>query len=181
MSRFPYGKQCIVDQLQRDLDEIEKAWPMTGSYERIDPYVIPLLQGDAWFEFIVYHRESMLWFDKSYYDVVVAGTVASKLIRTGSVAFDLGCNSGSITLPMAMLAGPEGHVHAFDPYPWNAAATRASSHLNTSLQCDSSCGGPIKYPLKIYWSAPMTRALMLKVARKTLKKSRYDMLLNTCT
>ena len=56
--------------------------------------------------------------------------LARGLIRPGSVAFDLGCNSGSITMPMAVQAGPEGRVHAFDPYPWNAAATRASARLN---------------------------------------------------
>jgi FkbM family methyltransferase len=130
MSRYPYGKQCIIDQLSRKLDEIEKTWPMAASYERVEPYIIPMLQGDAWFEFIVYHIESKLWFDKSYHDAIVAGTLSHKLIQPSSIAFDLGCNSGAVTLPMAMLAGPEGHVHAFDPYPWNAAATQATVHLN---------------------------------------------------
>ena len=130
MSKYPYGKQLIIDNLQKNLDAIEKYWSMTGSYERVDPYVIPMLQGDAWFELIIYHIESKLWFDKSYFDLIVHDTKAKNLVRPGTVAFDIGCNSGAITLPLAMLAGPEGHVHAFDPYPWNAAATLANAHYN---------------------------------------------------
>jgi FkbM family methyltransferase len=130
MSKYPYGKQKILDGLQKDLDRIERAWPMTGSYERVDPYIIPLMQGNQWFELIVYHIESKLWFDKSYFDTIVHEIVTRELIKPGSVAFDLGSNSGSLTLPMAVMAGDDGHVHAFDPYPWNAAATQASCRLN---------------------------------------------------
>ncbi len=103
---------------------------MSGSYERVDPYIIPHLQAHKWFEVIVYHIESKLWFDQSYTDGIVREFVERKLIARGDTAFDLGSNSGVITLPMAMLAGPEGHVHAFDPYPWNAAATAANAHIN---------------------------------------------------
>lgn len=130
MSRFPYGTQLVIDNLSRKLDEIEKTWPMTGSYERIEPYIIPLMQADQWFEMIIYHLESKLWFDQSWTDLGVREMKHRGYIAPGSVAFDIGCNSGSITIPMAMLAGPSGHVHAFDPYPWNAAATQASSELN---------------------------------------------------
>lgn len=130
MSRFPYGTQLVIDKLSRQLDEIEKTWPMTGSYERIDPYVVPLMQGNEWFELIVYHLESKLWFDQSWLDYGVMEMKRRNLIKPGSVAFDLGCNSGSITVPMAHFAGPTGHVHAFDPYPWNAASTQASAELN---------------------------------------------------
>lgn len=130
MSRYPYGTQLVIDKLSRKLDEIEKTWPMTGSYERIDPYVIPLMQADEWFELIVYHMESKAWFDQSWIDLSSRVVKQRGYIAPGSVAFDIGCNSGSITIPMAMLAGPAGHVHAFDPYPWNAAATQASAELN---------------------------------------------------
>lgn len=130
MSRYPYGQQKIIDGLQRDLDTIEKTWPMTGSYERLEPYIIPMMQADQWFNFIVYHLESKLWFDKSHVDFIITETASRQLIKPGQVAFDLGSNSGAITLPMAMLAGPEGHVHAFDPYPWNAAATKANARIN---------------------------------------------------
>jgi FkbM family methyltransferase len=130
MSRHPYGKQAVLDELSRSLDEIEKSWPMTGSYQRIDPYIVPLMQANQRFELIVYHIESKLWFDKSWCDYPQLEVLNRGFIRPGSVAFDLGCNSGSITLPMASQVGPTGHVHAFDPYPWNAAATRASAKLN---------------------------------------------------
>jgi FkbM family methyltransferase len=128
--RYPYGTQKVLDGLQRKLDEIEKTWPMTGSYERIDPYIIPLTQANEWFELIIYHIESKLWFDKSWTDFGVGEVQRRGMIKPGSVAFDLGCNSGAITVTMAMQAGPGGHVHAFDPYPWNAAATQASATLN---------------------------------------------------
>jgi FkbM family methyltransferase len=74
--------------------------------------------------------ESKLWFDKSWVDPTLLEVRRRGFIGPGSVAFDLGCNSGAITIPMAMQAGPAGHVHAFDPYPWNAAATQASVNLN---------------------------------------------------
>lgn len=130
MPRHPFGTQSVIDGLSRELDAIEKTWPMTGSYERVDPYIVPLVQANERFELIVYHIESKLWFDKSWTDYPQLEVLARGLIRPGSVAFDLGCNSGSITMSMGAQAGPTGHVHAFDPYPWNAAATRASARLN---------------------------------------------------
>jgi FkbM family methyltransferase len=41
----------------------------------------------------------------------------------------LGCNAGFLTTWFA-LEVPNGKVVAFDPYPWNAAATRAQAVLN---------------------------------------------------
>ena len=130
MPRYPYGTQTILDDLSRKLDQIEKTWPMTGSYERLDPYIIPLMLSDEWFELIIYHFESKAWFDKSWTDYGVRTVKQHGFIKPGSVAFDLGCNAGAIAIPMAMQAGPTGQVHAFDPYPWNAAATQASANLN---------------------------------------------------
>ena len=130
MPRYPFGTQSVIDGLSRELDAIEKTWPMIGSYERVDPYIVPLLQANQRFELIVYHIESKLWFDKSWTDHAQLEVLRRGFIRPGSVAFDLGCNSGSVTMSMAAQAGPTGHVHAFDPYPWNAAATRASARLN---------------------------------------------------
>ncbi|WP_398471785.1 FkbM family methyltransferase [Tardiphaga sp.] len=128
-TRLPFGQQKIIDRLSRTLDEIEKTWPMTGSYERIDPYIVPMMQG-ARFDFIIYHKESRSWFDQVYHDFIVGELVRRQLVKPGMVAFDLGCNSGALTAPLAMLAGPTGHVHSFDPYPWNAAATLANAHIN---------------------------------------------------
>lgn len=130
MPRYPYGKSKIIDAFQRRLDEIERTWPMTGSYERIDPYIVPYLQAGDHYELLVYHVESREWFDNANFDVIVHSMVKQKLIAEGDVAFDLGSNAGAITLAMARLAGDAGHVHAFDPYPWNAAATLCNARLN---------------------------------------------------
>jgi FkbM family methyltransferase len=130
MLRYPYGKQKILDSLQRALDHVEKNWPMTGSYERVDPYIIPLIRGDAYFEFIVYHIESKLWFDNFQSDFIMSSLAKKSTIAPDDVIFDLGANSGVVSLLMAKLCAEGGHVHAFDPYPWNAIATEHNAKLN---------------------------------------------------
>ena len=130
MLKYPYGKKKIIDDLQRALDEVEKTWPMTGSYERVDPYIIPFIRGHEYYELIIYHIESKLWFDNDQTDYIINYMVDHALIKPGDVAFDLGSNAGAITLSMAKLAGESGHVHAFDPYPWNALATQHNARLN---------------------------------------------------
>jgi FkbM family methyltransferase len=130
MPQYPYGKQKILDDLSRDLDEIERTWPMTASYKRRDPYIIPLFKGFHYFELIIYHEESMLWFDRVQPDFIMDCIFDYKMIQPGDVAFDLGCNTGVITLIMARMAGENGKVHAFDPFPWNAAATKHNARLN---------------------------------------------------
>ena len=50
MPRFTIGQTMIIDELQRKLDEIEKTWPMGGSYQRIDPYIVPYLQAGDYYE-----------------------------------------------------------------------------------------------------------------------------------
>jgi FkbM family methyltransferase len=130
MPRYPFGKQRIIDDLQRDLDRVEETWPMTGSYERIDPYIIPFIRGHEYYELIIYHIESKLWFDNDQYDIIMNYMVEKALITPGDIAFDLGSNAGAVTLTMAKLAGESGHVHAFDPYPWNALATKYNARIN---------------------------------------------------
>ena len=130
MPKYPFGKQRIIDDLQRSLDEIEKTWPMTGSYERIDPYIIPFFRGRDYFELIIYHIESKLWFDQCQTDFIMDYIADNDLIVPGDVAFDLGSNAGAVTLVMAKLAGTDGHVHAFDPFPWNAVATKCNARIN---------------------------------------------------
>ena len=40
-------------------------------------------------------------------------------VREGMVAFDLGANIGYVTLILAELVGPSGHVYAVEPNPRN--------------------------------------------------------------
>lgn len=130
MPKFPAGKTRIIDAFQRRLDQIETTWPMTGSYQRIDPYIVPHMQAGRYFELLIYHVESQLWFDNTNYDDLTTKMAQYRLVGEGDVAFDLGSNAGAVTVLLADLAGESGHVHAFDPYPWNAAATDCNARLN---------------------------------------------------
>ena len=130
MPRFTIGQTMIIDELQRKLDEIEKTWPMGGSYQRIDPYIVPYLQAGDYYELIIYHRESQAWFDNTNADIIAQMIVQHRMVTEGDVVFDLGSNAGAITVILARLAGRTGRVHAFDPYPWNAAATQSNCELN---------------------------------------------------
>jgi FkbM family methyltransferase len=51
-------------------------------------------------------------------------------LRPGMVAVDAGANLGYFTVLMALLCGPRGHVHAFEPIPALADRVAASLHLN---------------------------------------------------
>lgn len=172
MLKYPYGKQRIIDSLNYDLDEIEKHWPMTGSYERVDPYIIPFIRGREYFEFMVYHIESKLWFDNFQHDYIMDSMADKKLIVPGDVVFDLGSNSGAVSLIMAKLCGDEGSLHAFDPYPWNASATRHNARLNYLSNVTAHAVGVSNrsYQIsvspndsRIYESSPETNAQVLEI------------------
>lgn len=51
------------------------------------------------------------------------------VIEPQSVCFDIGANCGYFAMLMAQRA-PQGHVHAFEPLPLNAALLQASAVLN---------------------------------------------------
>jgi FkbM family methyltransferase len=130
MPRFTFAQQTIIDQLQRELDIIEKTWPMTSNYARLDPYIVPYIQDKKHFELIIYHFESCSWFDAAPTDFIITQTSTSKLVGPKDVVFDIGCNAGAVTVPLAAMCADGGHVHAFDPYPWNAVSTRCNARLN---------------------------------------------------
>lgn len=127
----PVSAAAVIDRLQRDLDRIERRVRMLHSYERITPYVVEHEQYGTTFSFIVYHKESEAWFGKPYLDGNIRDS--RHLLRSTDVAFDFGCNSGYHAVWMALNA-QQGHVFAYDPFPWNAVATRAQALLN---RCDN--------------------------------------------
>jgi FkbM family methyltransferase len=51
-------------------------------------------------------------------------------LGTGGVLYDVGANLGFFSLLGARLAGPEGHVYAFEPAPENVLALRRHIGLN---------------------------------------------------
>lgn len=56
--------------------------------------------------------------------------VMGRLMRPGDIALDVGANVGYFSLLLATLAGPEGHVHAFEPIPGVAEDLRRNIALN---------------------------------------------------
>lgn len=121
--------QAVIDKLSRDLDEIEKTSVMVDGYARVTPYIVEHSQAGMNFKFIVYHAESKSWFDVSHQDAAMITVKNLNMVREDDVVFDLGCNSGYQTAWFALLT-PRGHVHSFDPFPWNTAATKAQAAIN---------------------------------------------------
>lgn len=119
----------IIDQLMRDLDEVEQKTKMIDSYARIEPEIVEHTQAGVTFKFIVYHRESESWFREEKIDAAMLAVANMGMLKTTDIVFDLGCNSGYHTAWLAKQV-PQGHVHSFDPFPWNTAATRAQAAIN---------------------------------------------------
>ncbi len=53
-----------------------------------------------------------------------------RLIRPGAIVADVGANLGLFTLLAARSAGPEGHVHSFEPDPDNASVLARNIEAN---------------------------------------------------
>jgi len=53
-----------------------------------------------------------------------------RLLRPGDIGLDIGANIGLVTLLMARLVGPNGHVHLVEPNPTNLDFLRASLERN---------------------------------------------------
>lgn len=122
-------EQQIIDNFMRELDQIEKYAPMLGSYSRIDPEVIEHDQAGHRFRFVTFHQESKNWYPTGLKEWSLIQMDATNFVRPNDVVFDLGCNAGYLTTWFALRAR-RGFVHAFDPYPWNAASTRTQAKLN---------------------------------------------------
>lgn len=63
------------------------------------------------------------------YEPVFAAIVA-ETVRAGDVCYDLGAHIGYYSLLMAVRAGPDGAVHAFEPYAPNAERLREHAARN---------------------------------------------------
>jgi len=125
-----YADQAVLDTLSRELDAIEQnITPMVDSYARVEPRIIEKNEAGIRFRFIVYHKESSSWFDNADIDTAIVATTKLALVHQDDVIFDLGCNSGYHSAWFGIQV-PYGHVHAFDPFPWNTAATRAQAAIN---------------------------------------------------
>jgi FkbM family methyltransferase len=65
-------------------------------------------------------RLRRVWQRDQPYEPELVG-IASRLLRAGAVAVDVGANVGNVTLHLAVAVGPEGRVVAFEPHPANVA------------------------------------------------------------
>lgn len=123
------AEQTVVDGFMRELDEIEKRVPMLGSYARTDPKIVEYEQAGILFRMVTFHVESSVWYAPEVKEWSMVHMRSADYVRPDDVIFDLGCNAGFYSVWFALQA-TRGHVHAFDPYPWNAASTRAQARLN---------------------------------------------------
>jgi hypothetical protein len=128
--KLSHSKQRLLSDFSRELDKVDARAPMKGSYARIDPYIVDRWEGGRSFEFICYHKESAAWFDIERSDVGMTLMHRHQFVRPGDVVFDIGSNSGYMSVWYGLMVGHTGKVLAFDPYPWNALATNFNARLN---------------------------------------------------
>lgn len=149
--------QKIVDDFARELDQIEKQTPMLGSYARIDPEIVEHEQSGHRFRIVTFHQESRNWYPASLKEWSLVQLDAKSFVRPDDVVFDLGCNAGYLSVWFALRAR-RGHVHAFDPYPWNAAATRTQARLNglSNVTVHAVGIGPKRKTIKVPVVSSMT-------------------------
>ena len=77
------------------------------------------------------------------YEPVFAAVVA-ETVRAGNVCYDLGAHIGYYSLVMAVRAGADGAVHAFEPYAPNAERLREHAARNArrvARAASSTIGG----------------------------------------
>jgi FkbM family methyltransferase len=88
-----------------------------------------------------------------------------KLIKPGSVVFDIGANIGAHTLHFARLVGPTGRVFAFEPTDFAIAKLRRNLAMNPELagrvdpqQCFLVADSTTSVPATVHSSWPVAHA-----------------------
>lgn len=162
-----HAEQRLMDQFQRDLDKLELVWPMRLSFARIEPYIVNINQAGIRFRFIIFHRESELWYGDSNLEGV-SGDPARffelnrfNMPRRGDVVFDLGCNAGFWSTWFALTVGETGMVYSFDPCPWNTLSARYQARLNylDNLKTYNVGIGADRRTIRVPVTAAQTRAV----------------------
>lgn len=154
-----HGEQRLIDQFQRDLDAIERAWPMRGAFERIEPYILDVTEAGIRFRFIVYHDETHSWYGERRPVEDLQQVAELGFPRVGDVVFDLGANAGFMATWYALRVGEKGFVHAFDPAPWCALSCRYQAQLNhiTNLRSYAVGVGAQRKKVKVPLISTQTR------------------------
>jgi FkbM family methyltransferase len=153
------AEKQIVDEFMKELDDIERRAPMLGSYSRVQPEIVDHEQAGHQFRFITYHQESHAWYRAGMKEWSLVLMDQAHFVHSDDVIFDLGCNAGYLSIWFALRA-KHGHVHAFDPFPWNAAATRVQAKLNGISNISVHCIGigPERKTLRVPVSSSKTIA-----------------------
>jgi FkbM family methyltransferase len=122
----------LLDRFQRELDALERTAPMHHGSRRIDPYIVETEQPGYTYSFIIHDVESELGHAHGNWKhgPVLALLHQHRAIRPADIILDIGGNIAFTTCWYALATGPRGWVHAFDPLPCNAVATRYSAELN---------------------------------------------------
>ncbi len=86
-------------------------------------------------------RWSIDWDEAIDFSIAVAGAFDRKVqracrrrIERGWIVYDIGANRGAISLPLAIMVGSLGRVHAFEPAAEAVAALRRNLQLNPWLE-----------------------------------------------
>jgi FkbM family methyltransferase len=99
--------------------------------------------------------------------------VAKRLLKPGSIAFDVGANIGMMTMLYAKLVGPSGRVHSFEPNPAVmhslAAAVARAKYENVQLNEAALSAATGTFTLK----APMGNLGSASLIREMSDQSNY--------
>jgi FkbM family methyltransferase len=98
--------------------------------------IIPILQGPGrGLKWIAGSYNHGCWLGSYEYEKQV---ILPELVKPGSVVYDIGAHVGYFTIICARLAGPRGHVYAFEPFPANLEFIQrhiAINHLENVTLC----------------------------------------------
>lgn len=93
--------------------------------------VVATVDGVTWELDLNQHIDSGIYFRGSFEQDTT--NALRRLVKPGFVVLDIGANIGAHALPMARLAGPEGHVHAFEPMSWARGKLKRNMSLNPAI------------------------------------------------
>jgi FkbM family methyltransferase len=128
-------ERTSTDRIQQILAKWTEDVTQCANMERtgqefIEPYVLRTRILDFDIDLLIGTVTAKMWYDKVNLLTDVAYPAQLKMIKPGDVVFDLGAHNGVYSVCFSKLAGPQGRVYAFEPFPTNALLARFNSLLN---------------------------------------------------
>lgn len=120
-------KNCQAASLSR--------YSLCGKQNYVEPFIIEKQGRGVTFDYLIGTEEARLWYvDHTIEDIgdscVSENGERLRTVREGDVVLDCGAHTGFLTTYFATIAGPAGHVVAFDPFPQNADLIEHNAMLN---------------------------------------------------